>query len=352
MEENASEFVRPRENRYLRGVVAVICAVLFIVLGAVATWVSTVVFSPLPFNTERTFAISNGSSVALVSRELQEKGIIRNAGIFRALVRMRYPQRTVKAGDYTIVGSFTMLDLAARVVEGMPRKEITIRFTEGWAIADIAEYLDGLGIVSKGDFLTATLTDYRSVFPFLPKHPGPLSLEGYLFPDTYRIYEDSTASDIIRKALENFSRHYSGEMRESTEQQLKTIHEITTLASLLEKEVKKTTDRRKVADIFYRRITAGMPLQADSTINYITGKSDPQARLDDLAIESSYNTYAHKGLPPGPIGNPGLDALRSALTPLENPYWFFLTTPEGDVIYSKTFEEHVRNKVRYLSRKK
>lgn len=102
-----------------------------------------------------------------------------------------------------------------------------------------------------------------------------------------------------------------------------------------------------VADIFYKRLVKGMALQADSTVNYVSGKSVSQASADDLKIDSPYNTYRYKGLPPGPICNPGLSAILAAIYPTPNPYWYFLTTPDGKVIYSKTHDEHVAAKAKY-----
>ncbi len=150
--------------------------------------------------------------------------------------------------------------------------------------------------------------------------------------------------------VENFALHYSGDMVKDTKNSGRDVHGIVTMASILEREVKSEKDRKLVADIFYRRIQHGMPLQADSTVNYSTGKSDLQAQAADLNIDSPYNTYNHTGLPPGPISNPGLVSLRAALYPEANPYWFFLTTPDGTVMYSRTFQEHVMNKLKYLKK--
>jgi len=129
--------------------------------------------------------------------------------------------------------------------------------------------------------------------------------------------------------------------------QKKTVHEILTLASILEKEVSTENDRKIVADIFYKRLEIGMALQADSTVNYASGKSVPRASGKDLETDSPYNTYKYKGLPPGPICNPSLSAIKAAIYPAKNDYWYFLTTPDGKVIYSKTHDEHVKAKAKY-----
>jgi len=352
MDQNSGMLERPAQNSSSRGMLTGIFVVFFIALIFVAIWVSDRVFQPVVFVSEQSLSLQPGLTTAQAGTQLRQAGIIRDSFLFRLVVATLYPRRSIKAGTYTVSGSLNLVDAASLFVKGMPRKEVTMRIIEGWSIPDIADYLDKEGIVTKSAFLSETLKDYTARFPFLPPRSGSISLEGYLFPDTYRIFADSTPEDIITKLLENFRAHYTTGMERATRDQSRSMHNIVTLASILEREVKSDTDRRMVADIFFRRLSTGMPLQADSTINYITGKKNAQAQSEDLAIDSAYNTYRHKGLPPGPISNPGLSALQAALSPIKNQYWFFLTAPDGSVVYSKTFEEHVKNKIKYLSQKK
>ncbi len=346
------EFSRPSSKSGVRRFLAVGAAVFFVLLVCSAFWASFTIFEPISFQSPRVITISSGLSLSQASKMLASAGIIRNAQLFKILVKSIYSGAPLKAGEYRITEDLSSIGAAELFVKGMPRKELTIRFIEGWSITDIAQYLESNSIVSRADFLSETLKDYSREFPFLQSRIHGISLEGYLFPDTYRIYEGSSATDIIEKMLENFARQYAGDIEKETSAQSRSVNDVVTLASILEQEVKSGKDRRMVADIFYRRIKGGMPLQADSTINYVTGRADPGARASDLVVESPYNTYRNKGLPPGPICNPGIDAIRAALTPAANPYWFFLTTETGEVIYSKTFEEHVRNKIKYLSKKR
>jgi UPF0755 protein len=127
-----------------------------------------------------------------------------------------------------------------------------------------------------------------------------------------------------------------------------TLHEVLTLASIVQREVRKESEMKNVADVFLKRLSIGMALQADSTVNYITGGDDPSISLDDRDIESPYNTYQNPGLPPGPISNPGLDALTAVIHPASNPYLYFLTDDLGNVYYARTFDEHLANKAKYL----
>lgn len=347
-----NEFSQPAQSGDARKLLAVCAMSFFVLLVGIALWVSSLLFEPISFTSPRVVTLPSGLSLAQASTMLADMGIIRSELLFSVLIKSIYSGATLKAGEYRITENLNSIGAAELFVKGMPRKEVSIRIIEGWSIGDIAQYLEENGIAKRSDFLAETLKDYAPLFPFLSERKKGLSLEGYLFPDTYRIFLDSSPTDIIKKMLQNFAVQYTEDMQRETRVREVTIDESVTLASILEQEVRASKDRRIVADIFYRRMKVGMPLQADSTINYITGRSDASARGSDLSVNSPYNTYRNKGLPPGPICNPGIDAIRAALTPLANQYWFFLTTPEGEVIYSKTFQEHVQNKIKYLSKKK
>ncbi|MBI4252787.1 endolytic transglycosylase MltG [Candidatus Uhrbacteria bacterium] len=344
------EFIKPQRAATFGGaLVAIGVGVLFLLVVA-ALWLSYILFQPVVLTAEHSVSVAKGETISSIADRLKDEGIIRSAHAFRLLVSLRYAGETMKAGDYTLSGSPTLAQTALLFMSGAPNSEFTITVIEGWTVADIARTLEDVGALSSRDFLAAAQEDYTGLFPFLPPQSRTQSLEGYLFPDTYRLFKKSAGRDMIERMLENFAEKYTADMVAETLAQKRDVHAIVTLASLLEREVQGDRDRRMVADIFYRRLEKGMPLQADSTINYITGKKDARARLTDLEIVSPYNTYRNKGLPSGPIGNPGLSSLQAALSPIKNPFWFFLTTPDGEVIYSKTFEEHVKNKLKYLKK--
>lgn len=342
------EFIKPERTASLRTALVAFGACSLLILVAAALWLSYILFQPVTLPSERSVSVAKGETISSIATRLKDEKIIRSALAFRLLVSLRHADETMKAGEYTLSGSQTLVQTVMLFMRGAPNSEYTITVIEGWTLADIARMLEDAGVISSSEFLAAAQEDYTSSFPFLPSRSRTESLEGYLFPDTYRLFKNSTGRDIIEKMLENFADKYSAEMVAETLKVKRDVHMIVTLASMLEREVSGDRDQRLVADMFYRRLAQGMPLQADSTINYITGKKDVSVRLTDLEIASPYNTYRNKGLPPGPIGNPGLAALQAALSPIENPFWFFLTTREGEVIYSKTFEEHVKNKLKYL----
>jgi UPF0755 protein len=185
-------------------------------------------------------------------------------------------------------------------------------------------------------------------YPFLKVRTSGTSLEGYLFPDTYRVFRGATAASVVEKLLDNFGRHLTSEVMEAVSASGHEFSNVIIMASVLEEEIKTPADRRLVADVFWRRLGQGMRLQADSTVNYALGTARPSVTASDLESKSPYNTYRIIGLPPGPICNPGLDAIMAAARPTPNDNWYFLTEAAGAVHYAKTYEQHLANKAKYL----
>lgn len=248
--------------------------------------------------------------------------------------------------------------------------EETIRIIEGWTSRDISQYFEKDERFSTADFLAVVglpRVDYRekpaaqapqdftTEFSFLDDKPSYYGLEGYLFPDTYRIYASSTVSDVVEKMLSNFDKKLTPKMRADIKSQGKTIYEIVTLASIVEKEApidyqnSDDRDARIIAGIFLNRLRIGQGLQSDATLSYIFGDSKPAHSGIELESDSPYNTYKYRGLPPGPICNPGSLALEAAIYPIMTDYNYFLT-PKGksEVIYARTYDEHLQNKYKYL----
>ena len=197
--------------------------------------------------------------------------------------------------------------------------------------------------------------DYSSEFSFLKDKPVNRGLEGYLYPDTYRIFASSSPSGLVEKMLSNFDRQLTDKMREDIKAQGKTIYEIVTMASILEKEApinytdNDNRDARIISGIFWRRIEAGQALQSCATLAYILGVNKARYTTADTKIDSPYNTYKYRDLPRGPISNPSILAIEAAIYPLSTSYNYFLT-PAGSnkIIYSNTYAEHLRNKSKYL----
>ncbi len=294
--------------------------------------------------------IEPGKGIFEISHQLKKEGLIKSPLVFQIYVWQKGINSKLQSGEYFLAQNLNIKEIARILSRGEgSTKEITLTFIEGWSNQQIADYLAGQGITSTKDFLDVIQkkAPWWDNYRILDSKPRNLDLEGYLFPDTYRVYSDTAVQDIVKKMLDNLENKLTAEMRAEIERQVKTIHEILTLASIIEREVSSDTDRKIVADIFFKRLKAGMPLQADSTVNYITGKSVSRISAVDKEIDNPYNTYKYKGLPPGPISNAGLSAIIAAIYPTANPYWYFLTTPDGKVIYSKTYAQHVAEKAKY-----
>ncbi len=299
-------------------------------------------------NQDQKFAINPGERSEDVAKKLQDRHLVKDAFLFSLYGRLSGLSSRIQAGEYVLDPGMNALEIFDAITTTVSAKEHEITVIEGWTLQEIALYLEKEGISPREVFLESLKNIATERYSFLAGKKTP-SLEGYLFPDTYRIFEDSTPEEVIGKMLDNFDRKYTVSMRKDTRSENRSIHDIVTIASILEGEVQTDEDRAMVAGIFYRRLAKGMPLQSDATVNYVTGKSRTQPSFDDLEVDSRYNTYKYKGLPPGPIGNPGLSSLMAAIYPKKNEYLFFLTTREGKVIYSKDYEEHLTNKRKYLS---
>jgi len=297
------------------------------------------------------FTIEPGWGVNRISQELLNLGLIRNQFYFEVYVWLKDLQRNFQSGKHTISASMNIKEIVNSLIKG-GGKEKVITILEGWNNQEIADYLENQNVVDEINFLG--LANHKLAFTdeytFLNDKPSTASLEGYLFPDTYRVFADATAEEIIQKMLDNFSEKLNNNLRTKIKDQDKTIFEVITLASIIEKEVRKSEDMKMVADIFYKRLASGIALQSDATINYITHKGMIQPTYADTEIDNPYNTYKYRGLTPGPISNPGLNAIMATIEPTANDYYYFLTTKDtGEVIYSKTYEEHLKNKAKYLN---
>jgi UPF0755 protein len=206
---------------------------------------------------------------------------------------------------------------------------IKVTIPEGWDIKKIQEKLIESEVINKDNKIL-------------------IDNEGYLFPDTYYFYKNSSLDVVIQKMKDNFNSKIDDGLIKEIENQGKTLYDVLKMASILEREVVSDDDRVIVSGIFWKRIKLGMPLQADITIAYILGIDKWKYSSEDIKINSPYNTYTNLGLPPTPICNPGLSAIRAAIYPKQTDYLYFLSAPDGTTIYAKTLEEHNRNKAKYL----
>lgn len=296
---------------------------------------------------EIIFEIKKGQGLKEISQNLKEKNLIRFSLPFQIFAFKKGVHSKIQAGYYSLSPSMNVPQILEKFVLGKRvRERITI--IEGWTKEDIAKYLEEKGIVSSEEFLEKiTAQIWKKDYDFL-NDERIKDLEGFLFPDTYFIEKGAGAEEIIRMMLNNFQKKFNQELREEVLRQGKNLFDIVIMASLIEKEVRKKEDKELVSGILWKRLKIKMPLQVDATITYLTKKRTTKVTFEDLKIDSPYNTYKYLGLPPGPICNPGFESILAAIYPKESEYWYYLSTPEGETIFSRTLQEHNLAKAKYL----
>ncbi|MGB9743548.1 MAG: endolytic transglycosylase MltG [Minisyncoccales bacterium] len=303
---------------------------------------------------EIIFQIKKGEGAKEIALNLEREKLIRDALMFRVYALFKGVAANLKAGNYRLSPAMNIPQMVDKFFKGEIIKE-KIVIIEGWNILDVENELSSKLKIQDSDFQIQNfkIADFQEEFSFLKDAPAQANLEGFLFPDTYEIIIGASPEDIIRKILSNFNKKLGPELREEIKRQNKSIYEIITLASLIEKEAKILTEKKLVAGILWKRLENKMPLQVDATIAYLLGIKNWQ--FDEMrkeialnrGIDSPYNTYKYRGLPPGPIANPGLESILAAIYPEESDYWYYLTTSDGQTIFSRTLEEHNLAKAKY-----
>lgn len=304
---------------------------------------------------EVIFEVKSGNSLTRVANNLEAAGLVRNRSVFKYYADFLGYGQKIQAGTYKLSKGMTIREIAEQLTrgDGTPLvRDITI--IEGWTVKDIAAYLAREGIVESEEAFLAkcrTGSDYAAyyyiadVLKTKDASKRLYALEGYFAPDTYEIYTSATADDIIKKLLSQTEAVFKDEWHARAEEIGLTMDEAITLASLIEKEAKRS-DFAKVSAIFHNRLNSNMTLGSDVTIKYVTGTERMSLNNSDLAVDSPYNTYKHKGLPVGPICNPSAAAIEAALYPdmtfIAEKYLYFCSKdPDtGELYFSKTLAEH------------
>lgn len=299
--------------------------------------------------TSEVITVDEGATFVNVASDLEAHGIA-NAFWIRLYAKL-FDSSTLYPGTYTIFTGSSYEDVLATLHESQS-SVVRVTIPEGFSLVQMGERIHALlPSVSTEDWAAATSATSALAsdsFAIAAGKPAGVDLEGYLFPDTYEFEKTATAEDIATIMLRTMESRMASIGGATGDAAGMTTHEILTLASIVEKEVRTAETMKNVADIFLKRLDIGMALQSDATINYIIGGDDPSPTYADLEVNSPYNTYKNPGLPPGPISAPGANALSAVLHPTHNNYYYFLTTDDGRIYYAETYEEHLRNKARYL----
>ena len=303
---------------------------LFVLLSALGFW--NFFAPPAAFPSDEVVSIETDASVTDIAQELKRAEVIRSPFIFEALTRVTGSDRTLSSGLYVFDRPLTVVGIINRIARGEHGiTPMRVTLPEGMSVREMAQRLEE----QIQGFNGAAFIEQAS------------SSEGYLFPDTYDFMPTATPETVITRLRARFDEVVQKEpmLASST----RPLDELVIMASLLEREAQTDEDKRIIAGILWSRLANHMPLQVDAVFGYLYGKSGYAPTFTDLEIDSPYNTYVYRGLPPGPIANPGLESLIAAATPIDTEYVFYLTGNDGRMYYAETFTKHQENRRLYLS---
>jgi UPF0755 protein len=295
--------------------------------------------------------IPEGSSAQAVWHQLVQQDYVDHALPLQYYSWRLAANNNIKSGTYALSPGEHVRDLIMRLVAGDTNSSVlTVTFPEGFTLHQIAERMAAQGIGTADDFVDAAVPgNYIDQFSWLSQIPSSRDLEGYLFPDTYQFYTDDTPTDVIQRMLANFDAKINSALPNDATEPDRSLDQVIIMASIIEREVISDEDMAIVSGVLWKRLNDGIGLDVDATVRYALQKWDDHLTIQDLQTESPYNTRKWRGLPPGPISNPGLRAIQAATHPQESEYYYYLSAPSGKTIFSRTLEEHNINKAKYLN---
>ena len=338
----------PRGPWRPRSTVIRVLAVAGLLLALFAAWFLFSLFQPFKGDGEglARVAIPTGASVTQIGDILEENDVIDSAFFFRARVTLGGNRGDLKPGHYHLKHDMSYSAAIDALSDGPPKNIVTVTIPEGRSRAEIAPIVEGAGLT--GSYKRASVSspainmrDYKA--------QGAESLEGFLFPATYELKRGASADDLVTKQLDAFEEQFATvDLRKAKRKNL-TPYDVIIIASMVEREASVPEDRPLIASVIYNRLKAGIPLGIDATIRFATGNWTDPLKQSELALASPYNTRTNAGLPPGPIGNPGIDSIKAAANPAKTDYLFFVVKPcgEGEHVFSETDAEFQQDVARY-----
>lgn len=301
-----------------------------------------------------------GSSVSAIAKILEDHNIIKDDKVFKYYVKFKN-ESGFQAGDYELNKAMTIDEIIASLKSGKVIQEPVFKMTipEGNQLTQIAKIITEHTPYSEEEVLER-LSNEEFIQKMKEKYPDTITdevlnpnikypLEGYLYPATYSFYEEKPELDLVLETMIKKTDEVVRQYQEILIERDMTTHWFLTMASLIEEEATKKADREKIASVFYNRLEINMPLQTDPTVLYALGKHKDRVLYKDLEVDSPYNTYKVTGLPPGPIANAGKMSMEAALKPEQTDFFYFLAKPDGEVVFTKTLQEHNAAKAKYLT---
>ena len=347
--------------RKIVGIIALVVLIIIAIAGYSGYNYVTSALEPVDpeSNKQIEVEIPMGSGITLISSILEEKGIIKDARIFKYYTKFKN-ESAFQAGDYSLTQSMTLDEIIESLKTGRVYREpvFTMTVPEGLTLEQVASVIQKNTSHKAEDFMKK-VTDVAYIEQLMTEYPDLLTenilnenirhaLEGYLYPATYPFYEEKPSIEEIVKTMLTSMNTIVSEYTPILEEREMTVHELLTFASLLEEEATAQTDRETIASVFYNRMDIDMPLQTDPTVLYALGSHKDRVLYEDLEVDNPYNTYQNVGLPPGPIAGAGKTSIEAALNPSQTDYLYFLADKEGTNHFAKSYDEHLANIEKYL----
>lgn len=301
-----------------------------------------------------TFSVEQGETAETISNKLAEMGLITDPGLFRLFLRYYKLDQKMEAGNYELRRNMTMVEVA-ETLQRARLEEVTVSVPEGWRAEQVAEMLGDKNIMDNSTFTSFVQGGKASLsgvqYSIMDEIPPGASLEGFLFPDTYRVPERATPADLVTRMLENMDRQVTQEMRAKSANQGLSFYQVLIVASIVEREAVIADERPVIASVYLNRVKGNMFLGADPTVQYAMGFQPDKGQwwktpvtLEEYqGVISPYNTYLNRGLPPGPICSPGLSSIMAVLEPADTKYIYFVARGDGYHVFAETSEEHESN---------
>jgi UPF0755 protein len=356
-----SFYITEKKRSPIRIISLLLALIIVILLTVGAYFLTKVNEAASTVSVPADFVVNKGASTKAIARELSDQNVIGSYWSFILYSKLTGASSKIQAGNYVLNRNMSIAEIVDVLTAGkvvFSDRKVTI--VEGMTNKQIATSLDSRTIFSATQFNQALSTgNYNFKYKDVA---AKLNYEGFLFPDTYVISKEASAEQLVQKMLTNFESKITSQMQTDMDAKKLSLMDVVTMASIIEKEVGRNKEtitdadiqamqqeRKIVSSVFYNRLEIGMALESDATVNYVTGKSDRSATIADTKLKSAYNTYQVRGLPPGPISNPGIDSIMAAIYPADTDYLFFLNSPDGVAYFAKTLSEHNLNRQKYLN---